>query len=156
MRSLQRIDNTTDNRADADRRNFTWRTVFYGFLRSRRRDTRRNHEDDAIFTDYHHPWLFFLAIGIMLLSGLDAVFTLQLLELGAIELNPVMDAVIGKGTMTFALTKMFLTSFGILALVFLSRSMFMERFRTGIILTVFFVFYAVLVCYEFVSLINII
>ena len=92
----------------------------------------------------------------MLLSGLDAVFTLQLLELGAIELNPVMDAVIGKGTMTFALTKMFLTSFGILALVFLSRSMFMERFRTGMILTVFFVFYAVLVCYEFVSLITII
>lgn len=145
-----------DDRADIDRRTFTWRTVFYGFLRSRRRDTRRNHEGEAIFTDYHHPWLFFLATGIMVLSGLDAVFTLRLLDLGAIELNPIMDAVIGKGTMTFALTKMLLTSFGILALVFMARSMFMERFRTGAILTIFFVFYAALVCYEFVSLISII
>jgi hypothetical protein len=51
---------------------------------------------------------------------------------------------------------MFLTSFGILALVFLARSRFMERFRTGVILTLFFVFYAVLVCYEFVSLISIV
>ncbi len=143
-------------RVDSDRRNFSWRTVFYGFLRSRRRDTRRNSEDEPIFTDYHHPWLFFLATGIMVLSGFDAFFTLQLLDLGAIELNPVMDAVIGKGIATFALTKMLLTSFGILALVFLARSMFMERFRTSAILTIFFVLYSVLVCYEFVSLISII
>jgi hypothetical protein len=116
--------------------------VFYGFLLSRRRDTRRTSEGEAIFTDYHHPWLFFLATGIMVLSAMDAVFTLRLLDLGAIEL--------------FALTKMFLTSFGILALVFLAKSMFMERFRTGAILTIFFIFYASLVCYEFVSLISII
>jgi hypothetical protein len=51
---------------------------------------------------------------------------------------------------------MFLTSFGILALVFLAKSMFMERFRTGAILTVFFIFYASLVCYEFVSLMSVI
>jgi hypothetical protein len=145
-----------ETRTDSDRRELTWRTVFYGFLYSRRRDTRRTSEGEAIFTDYHHPWLFFLAISIMVLSGMDAVFTLQLLDLGAIELNPVMNAVIGKGPVTFALTKMFLTSFGILALVFLARSRFMERFRTGVILTLFFVFYAVLVCYEFVSLISIV
>ena len=96
-----------------------------------------------------------MATGIMVLSALDAVFTLRLLDLGAIELNPVMAAVIGEGTLTFALTKMLLTSFGILALVFMARSMFMERFRTGAILTVFFVFYAILVCYEFIGLITI-
>ena len=121
--------------------------MFYGFLLSRRRDTRRTSEGEAIFTDYHHPWLFFLATGIMVLSGLDAALTLQLLDRGAIELNPVMDAVIGRGVFTFALTKMSLTSIGILALVYLARSRFMERFRTGVILTVFFVIYAALVCY---------
>ena len=130
--------------------------MFYGFLLSRRRDTRRTSEGEAIFTDYHHPWLFFLATGIMVLSGLDAALTLQLLDRGAIELNPVMDAVIGRGVFTFALTKMSLTSIGILALVYLARSRFMERFRTGVILTVFFVIYAALVCYEFVTLVSIV
>jgi hypothetical protein len=155
LSSYEATENATQCRTDADRRSFTWRTVFYGFLRSRRRVTRRTAEGEAMFTDYHHPWLFFLAIGIMVLSGMDAFFTLQLLDRGAIELNPVMDAVIGQGITTFAITKMLLTSFGILALVFMARSRFMERFRTSVILTVFFVFYSILVCYEFVSLIKI-
>jgi hypothetical protein len=156
LSDLEVSSDIINDRTDVDRRTFTWRTVLFGFLFSRRRDYRRTSEGQAIFTDYHHPWLFFLATGIMVLSGMDAVFTLRLLDLGAIELNPVMAALIGKGTFTFALTKMLLTSFGILALVFLARSMFMERFRTGAILTIFFVFYASLVCYEFVSLISII
>lgn len=156
LSSFEGTEDIMSSRPNADRRTLTWRTVIYGFLLSRRRDTRRNSEDEAIFTDYHHPWLFFLATGIMVLSGLDAFFTLQLLDRGAIELNPVMDAVIGRGTATFAMTKMLLTSIGILALVFLARSRFMERFRTSVILTVFFVFYSILVCYEFVSLISII
>ena len=41
-----------------------------------------------------------------------------------------------------------------LALVFLARAMFLNRLRTGMILTGFFGAYAVLICYEFVSLVN--
>ena len=90
----------------------------------------------------------------MILSCTDAFFTLQLLQRGAIEMNPIMDAVIGKSTVMFAVTKLSLTAFGILVLVFLSRARFMDRFRTGLILTVFFSFYACLVCYEFVYLLS--
>jgi hypothetical protein len=75
---------------DSDRRAFSWQTVFFGFTRSRRHATRRDDEAEPVFTDWHHPWLFFLAIGIMLMSSLDAFFTLQLLERGAYEANPVM------------------------------------------------------------------
>ena len=63
-----------------------------------------------------------------------------------------MAAVIDQGTVTFAVTKMLLTSIGILALVFLAKSTFLRRFRTGLILTFFFNGYAILVCYEFVFL----
>ena len=141
------------SRTDTDRRSFSWRTVFYGFLRSRRRGPRRHGEAEPLFTDYHHPWLFFLAVGIMIMSTADAFFTLALLERGAIEINPVMAAVIGKSTVTFAVTKMLLTSVAILALVFLARAMFMKRIRAGLFLTFFFSTYAVLICYEFVHLI---
>jgi len=147
-------DAFSESRVIVDRRDFTWRTVFYGFFRSRRRDSRRGIESDPMFTDWHHPWLFFLATGIMLMSSLDAFFTLQLLDRGAIEINPVMAAVIGKGALAFAASKMALTAFGIFALVFMSRAKFMNRIRTGAILTVFFSGYAVLICYEFVNLIN--
>jgi len=146
------IEQTINDRTDSDRRNLTWRTVVYGYARSRRRNTRRTSEIEPLFTDYHHPWLFFLATGIMLLSFFDAVLTLQLLDRGAIEINPVMAAVIGHGTATFAVSKMLLTSIGILALVFLAKATFLQRFRTGLILTFFFNGYAILVCYEFVFL----
>ncbi len=138
MSSFEGIEQTIIDRTDSDRRDLSWRTLIFGYLRSRRRTTRRVSEDMPIFTDYHHPWLFFLATGIMMLSGFDAFLTLQLLDRGAIELNPVMAAVINQGTLTFAVTKMLLTSIGILALVFLARATFMRRFRTGLILTFFF------------------
>ena len=141
-------------RIDLERRLFSWRTVYFGFTRSRRQLTRRDGEAEPVFTDWHHPWLFFLATGIMLMSSLDAFFTLQLLEHGAYEANPVMAAVMSKGTNVFTISKMLLTGLGTLALVFLARAMFFNRVRTGLFLTGFFSFYAALVCYEFVSLLN--
>jgi hypothetical protein len=135
-----------------ERRNFGWRTVFFGFLRSRRRSTRRDSESEPLYTDWHHPWLFFLAVGTMLMSSMDAFMTLQLLQRGAVEINPLMAVVIGHSAFMFAATKVALTGFGILVLVYLSRARFMDKFRTGIMLTVFFSFYACLVCYEFVLL----
>jgi hypothetical protein len=151
---IEHTENGMRIRGETDRRNFTWRTVVFGFVRSRRRDARRASESEPLFSDYHHPWLFFLAICIMLMSCLDAFFTLQLLERGATEVNPVMAALIGKSTSTFAATKMLVTGLGVLALVFLARAMFMKRIRTGLFLTFFFSGYAVLVCYEFVYLIG--
>ncbi len=143
-------------RADTDRRIVTWRTVFFGFTRSRRHSHRRAAEQDVIFLDWHHPWLFFLSVGIMLLSCADAFLTLQLLDLGMFEANPVMNAVLGHSTALFTGIKLALTGFGILVLVFLAKSRFMNRFRTGVLLTFFFSLYAVLVCYELVSLFNMI
>jgi len=143
-----------NKRAEAERREFTWRTVFFGFLRSRRHAHRRVIDDEVVFLDWHHPWLFFLATGTMLLSCADAFLTLQLIDLGMIEANPVMSAVMAHSTALFTSTKLAMTGFGILVLVFLAKSKFLNRFRTGAFLTVFFSFYACLVCYELVSLFN--
>jgi hypothetical protein len=145
-------DMTAESRDRADRRALGWRTVIFGFLRSRRREHRRSSEDEPVFIDWHHPWLFFLAVGTMVLSCFDAFFTLRLLDRGAIEVNPVMAAAISHGTATFTVSKMLLTGIGILMLVFLSRSRLFNRVRTGIFLTGFFIVYACLVCYQFLLL----
>lgn len=147
-------DVMSEQRAVYDRRDFSWRTVCYGFLRSRRHVLRREQDADLLFLDWHHPWLFFLAVGTMLLSCLDAFMTLQLLERGMVEANPIMAAILGQGTAVFAVSKMAMTGTSILILVFLAKARFMNRVRTGLFLTVFFSIYACLVCYEFVHLIR--
>jgi len=148
-------DAGADKRVSPERRSFGWRTVVFGFVRSRRRAFRRNDETDVLFIDWHHPWLFFLAVGTMLMSCLDAFMTLQLIDRGMIEVNPVMASVLGQGTRYFAVSKMLMTGVGILALVFLAKARFLNRMRTGLFLTIFFSFYACLVCYEFVFLMRV-
>jgi hypothetical protein len=139
---------------ETDRRAFGWRTVFFGFVRSRRRNLRRAGDADIIFVDWHHPWLFFLAVGTMLLSATDAFLTLQLIELGMYEANPIMASVMNNSTAMFAATKLGLTAFGIFTLVYLAKSRFLDRVRTGLFLTGLFSAYACLVCYEIVQLFN--
>ena len=139
-------------RSDVDRRQFSWRTVAYGFLLSRRRAHRRQEDEAVIFLDWHHPWLFFLGTGTMLLSCADAFLTLKLLDLGMVEANPVMRAIMAQGTAVFTSTKLAMTAVGILMLVFLAKARFLNRVRTGLFLTGFFSLYACLVCYELVHL----
>ena len=144
-----------ERRSALDRRAFTWRTVAYGFVRSRRRGGRRADDGDLLFLDWHHPWLFFLAVGTMCLSSVDAFLTLRLIERGMIEANPVMAAMLELGTGWFATSKMLLTGSGILTLVFLAKTRFLNRLRTGLFLTIFFSGYCCLVCYQLVSLFNV-
>ena len=39
-------DAVVDQRVIADRREFSWRTIFYGFVRSRRHNLRREEDSD--------------------------------------------------------------------------------------------------------------
>jgi len=142
----------SDKRVESDRRDFSWRTAFFGFIRSRRHVHRRSMDDTLVFIDWHHPWLFFLATGTMLLSCADAFLTLQLIDRGMIEVNPFMQLVLAESTLLFTSTKLALTGVGILVLVFFAKSRFMNRFPNGLFLTMFFSFYACLVCYELVNL----
>ena len=70
---------------------------------------RREADGDVVFLDWHHPWLFFLSVGIMLLSCTDAFLTLRLIDHGMIEANPVMAAMMGIGTPFFAVSKILMT-----------------------------------------------
>lgn len=145
-------DGRAERRRRANRRRFSWRTVCFGFVHSRRCKLRRAWDVDALYLDWHHPWLFFLVVGTMLMSCMDAVMTLKLLELGMVEVNPVMAAAIRHSTTSFAVSKVALTGSSLLILTYFSRTRLLNRLRTGVLLTVFFSCYASLVCYQFVHL----
>lgn len=151
---FERAVPSENQRIKVDRRAFTWRTLVFGYLYSRRRTTRREAESEPVFSDWHHPWLFFLATGIMLMSSMDAFFTLRLIEFGALEINPVMALMMDSSTAVFASGKMLLTAIGVLLLVFVANTRLFNRIRVGAVLTACFSFYASLICYEFVYLIG--
>ena len=151
-RGMDRVQARSCRRVMPERRIFSWRTVLFGFLRSRRLASRRESNAIDLFLDWHHPWLFFIALGIMVLSCVDAVFTLRLISHGMIEANPVMAAAMSQGTAIFISAKVAMTGVAILILVYFSNVNLLNLLRTGLLLTLFFCFYCCLICYEFVAL----
>lgn len=146
------VDALPLERRGGERRHFGWRTVLQGFLRSRRHRARRSADGRHPFSDWHHPWLFFLGVGVMLLSATDAFFTLRLLERGGVELNPFMRILIDRDTFLFVSIKLMLTGLGLLLLVYTSRILLFRRMRVGLLITAFFCGYACLICYEYLGL----
>jgi len=72
-----------ERREQHDRRRHSWRTVTYcGFYgRGRRRHARRSGHN--YYLDWYDPKLVFVAIVVLLMSCLDALFTLILFSKGA-------------------------------------------------------------------------
>jgi hypothetical protein len=90
-----------------------------------------------------------VAIGILLLSVADAFMTVTLLAGGAVEVNPLMAAVIYKSSALFAILKMTLTGVGVTCMVCLARYRFMRRLRVELVMYALFFGYGALLSYEF-------
>ena len=140
-----------ERRARADRRLRVWWSVWYGSFNPRRRTPARRRQDDSRFhsLDWHSSHLLAVAIGILLLSVLDAFLTMLLLQGGANEVNPVMAALIYRSVAMFAALKMGMTGLGVLLMVFLARYRFMRLMRVEWALYGVLFAYVSLVCYEF-------
>ena len=118
---------THERRERTDRRRRVWWSVYYGNFNPRRRTLPRRIDENRFHSlDWHSSHLLAVAIGILLLSVVDAFLTLQLLQGGADEVNPVMALVIYRSVTAFAAVKMGLTSVGIVFMVFLARYRFMR------------------------------
>ncbi len=139
-----------ERRARADRRHRVWWSVWYGSFNPRRRAPLRRQDDSGFHSlDWHSSHLLAVAIGILLLSVLDAFLTMLLLQGGANEVNPVMAALIYRSVAMFAALKMGMTGLGVLLMVFLARYRFMRLMRVEWALYGVLFAYVSLVCYEF-------
>ena len=136
-----------ERRVDRDRRRTSWRSFFQGSLTPRRRAGRRAGEHHLPI-DWHEPYLLFLSVTILLLSVVDAFFTLTLLTVGATEANPVMAFVLTHHPQLFALVKMGFTGVGVLVLVAVARARLFRVMKVGLVLQGVFVAYLVLIGYE--------
>ena len=139
----------TDRREHVDRRRRVWWSVVYGNFNPRRRaPPRRLDQSHYHSVDWHSPHLLAVAIGILLLSVVDAFMTLILLQGGADEVNPIMALVVYRSVAVFAALKMALTSLGVVFMVFLARYRFMRRLPVGWVLYGVLIAYTSLIGYE--------
>lgn len=134
-----------ERRHPADRRTFTLLTLWHGMRRQRRHRARR--EGEPAVLDVHPPHYRYWLLGILFLSCLDAVLTLQLLNKGAVEVNPFMALLIGIDLRLFAFTKTVVTGVCAGLLVILARH-HVFRIRGEALLRIALLSYLLLINWE--------
>lgn len=137
-----------DRRGSADQRGRPIRSFLYGNFRPRRRAHRRGEDDHRFVFDWHEPRVLYLALSILLLSCVDALFTLNLLHFGAEEANFLMDALLGQSVDQFLMVKIGLTAISLIFLVVSAQRHFMGWFRVERLLQLICIGYFGLIAYE--------
>lgn len=110
---------TIVDRRRIDRRKVPGFFSLFQLARHGRRHAAGRRADDhrLPYVDRYEPHLFFFVTAIMLLSAMDAAFTLKLLSAGAVELNTLMLVLIEDDVRKFVGFKLALTSLAMLLLV---------------------------------------
>jgi hypothetical protein len=141
-------DLPAERRQAINRRDGVWHAFLYGNFRPRRRVSRRTADEHHFLFDWHEPRILYLALGILLLSCTDALFTLNLLEAGANEGNAVMASMLDESVDRFLAVKIGITAFSLVILVVAARRKLFRSFSVEHLLQVFCAGYVLLICYE--------
>ena len=108
----------TEKRSGTDRRAHQFPKLKYLLFSGKRANARR--QEDCYRTFYFDRYsssIFAAIVAILLLSVLDALLTLYLIENGSTELNPVMSYFLRYGPFVFMGAKYFLTCAGVVILL---------------------------------------
>ncbi len=135
------VEDLSSERRDDTRRRFSTRTLLGALFRQRRRQVRRDEDMINSYIDWYGPWPLLASLLIIVLSFMDALLTMILLNNGAMEMNILMDWLIKKDVQTFAAAKIAITG---LALVILVMHF---NFRVYRIIAVRYIMYALVPVY---------
>lgn len=111
------MQNTMDRRVEDRRQGTPFFNLYQLGIGGRRRNARRGGDDVITYPDHYHPSVILCALAVVIMSALDAAFTLSLLSAGAVELNSVMAVLIEDDVRKFVVFKLALTSLAVLLLV---------------------------------------
>lgn len=139
-----------NRRVSKDRRSTTFGSLAYGSVNPRRRQHRREVDTVGGYVDWLDSELLYLALGILVLSTADAILTLNLLKMGAQEVNLLMAKLIARDEHLFAAIKMALTGTGIVLLVAHARFRLFKVLRVHNVLRGVFFAYLCLIIYELI------
>jgi hypothetical protein len=137
-----------DRRTTLDRREGGVRAFVYGNFRPRRREGRRVTDEHLYLFDWYEPRVFYVILAVLLLSCIDALFTLNLLTLGATEANFIMAAMLEYGIADFLAAKISLTAVSLVLLAAVVRRRFYRSLSVEHLLQALFAIYVCVIIYE--------
>lgn len=137
-----------DRRTGPDRRRHSWRTVLYCGLHSRGRRRTVRRKGHNYYLDWYDPKLVYMGLAVLVLSSLDALFTLSLLQMGAYEANIFMDHLLQSSDRLFVITKLSITALSVLFLVMHANFQLLGITNGGRVLQWMVPLYALLIVYE--------
>jgi Domain of unknown function (DUF5658) len=114
--SLPQQEDLAPGRSGTDRRRLSLRSLVYGAWRGRRVAERRT-GTPAGYVDRYPSSVVLAAVALFALAVADAYGTLVLLQAGAQEINPVMEALLQAEPAWFVPLKLAITAVGVLLLV---------------------------------------
>jgi len=118
-----------EKRCGTDRRTNNKARLKYLLFNGRRERSRRDEDrGKAIIFDRYNQKLFLAITTILILSILDALLTLIVIQRGAKEVNPVMAYFLEHGTLIFIVAKYALTSIGVLILL-IFKNVFLTKIK---------------------------
>lgn len=138
-----------ERREHPDRRRRLLHALVIGSISQRRREHRRHARAHPHPLDHHQARWLAIAILILLMSVADALLTLRLMELGAVEVNPFMAKLLTGRSAAFAYWKVGLTAAGVVVLTALARLHVFGRLPVSYVLYAVLGLYGALIVYEF-------
>ena len=122
--SAAECPDSDERRSGKDRRTHQFPKLKYLLFAGKRSHVRREEDwHGAFYFDRYSSGIFAAIVLILLLSVLDALLTLYLIENGSKELNPVMSYFLQHGPYVFMGAKYFLTCLGVVLLLFFRNAL---------------------------------
>lgn len=141
-----------ERRAGSDRRQRGTHPLRPASLGGRRHHGRRAADQHRMYVDRYRPAVRYVAIGLLVLSCLDAFLTLLLIQHGGSEINPVMRALLGIDVSAFVYGKLALTAVGVTVLVVHYHFRWLRFLKVAHALYALLAGYCVLIPYEIILL----
>ena len=131
-----------------DRRKPSFRSILYGMFNPRRRRVGRSDDLKNAFLDWHPNRLLVVATAILILSVIDGLLTVRLVNAGVHEINPLLAGLVSNSAAGFAIVKWALSATGVIALVVAAHARVFGLVRGGALLYAVLVGYSMLVLYS--------
>jgi uncharacterized membrane protein YqjE len=143
-------ESNCEGRRGHDRRSRPTSPIDALFPDGRRERPRREAERDGpYFVDRFHPSMLAMVVALLVLTLVDGLLTLELIEVNSEEANPIMAHMLARGGLTFLVSKYIMTAAGLpFLVVYQHYPLFRSRFRVGWLLPVFISLYLVLLLHQ--------
>jgi len=147
---------STEKRQLSDRRKRPTPLLSRYSIKGRRKKARRSTEGNDFYVDQYELRYLILTLSILILCFLDAYFTVNILQLGGVELNPLMSIIIYENPVLCFAVKYLITACSVIFILIHKNFKIFGKVKSHSIIYSVFTVYSLLILFEIYLLITIV